>query len=53
MRRLVTVARRAGCARLRADIRADNGPMRRLCARLGMSVHPTADPLVVEAGLAL
>jgi len=53
MRRLITVARREGCARLRADILADNGPMRRLCARLGMSVHPTADPLVVEADLAL
>ncbi|MCU0256405.1 MAG: GNAT family N-acetyltransferase [Vicinamibacterales bacterium] len=53
LRRLITVARRAGCARLRADLLADNGPMRRLCARLGMSIHPTADPLVVEADLAL
>lgn len=53
MRQLITVARRDGCARLRADILADNGPMRRLCARLGMSIHPTADSLVVEADLAL
>jgi acetyltransferase len=53
MRRLITVARREGCARLRADILADNGPMRRLCVRLGMSVHPAADALVVEADLAL
>lgn len=53
LRQLITVARREGCARLRADILAGNGPMRRLCARLGMSVRPTADPLVVEADLAL
>jgi acetyltransferase len=53
MCRLITLARRAGCVRLRADILADNGPMRRLCARLGMSLRPTADPLVVEADLAL
>jgi acetyltransferase len=53
MRQIIAVARREGCARLRADILADNGPMRRLCTRLGLSVHPTADPLVVEADLAL
>jgi len=53
LRQLVTVARQEGCARLRADILADNGPMRRLCARLGIPVGPTADPRVVEANLVL
>lgn len=51
MRQLVNVARLEGCVRLRADVLADNGPMRRLCLRLGLSVHPTTDPRVVEAVL--
>jgi len=53
MRQLIAVARQAGVSRLRADILAENGPMRRLCGRAGFVVRPTADPLVVEAGLAL
>ena len=51
--RIVAAARDEGCARLRADVLADNGPMRRLCGRLGMRVRPTVDPLVVEASLLL
>jgi acetyltransferase len=53
LRHIVTVARQEGCARLRADILVDNGPMRRLCRRLGIPVVPTADPRVVEANLVL
>ena len=53
LQRIIAVARGEGCARLRADVLADNGPMRRLCGRLGMSVRPTGDPLVVEVALSL
>lgn len=53
LQRMIAVARGEGCARLRADVLADNGPMRRLCGRLGMTVRPTDDPLVVEAALSL
>ena len=53
MRHLVAIARREGVSRLRADILAENGPMRRLCARAGIPVRPTGDPLVVEADLTL
>ena len=53
MRQLIAVARQEGVARLRADILAENGPMRRLCARAGIPVRPTADPQLVVADLAL
>jgi acetyltransferase len=53
MRQVIAVARQEGVSRLRADILSENGPMRRLCARAGMPVRPTADPQVVEATLAL
>ena len=53
MQRIIAVARGEACARLRADVLAGNGPMRRLCGRLGMTVRPTGDPLVVEASLVL
>ena len=53
MRQVVRVAKREGVSRLRADILAENGPMRRLCARAGIPVRPTGDPLVVEADLVL
>jgi acetyltransferase len=53
MRHVIAIARREGASRLRADILADNGPMRRLCARAGIPVRPTGDPLVVEADLRL
>jgi acetyltransferase len=53
MRQLVAIAKREGVTRLRADILAENGPMRRLCARAGIPVQPTGDPLVVEADLVL
>jgi acetyltransferase len=53
MRQVVAIARRESVPRLRADILAENGPMRRLCGRAGIPVRPTADPLVVEADLAL
>jgi acetyltransferase len=53
MRQLIAVARQEGVSRLRADILSENGPMRRLCARSGIPVRPTADPLVVEADLVL
>lgn len=53
MRQLLAAARGEGVVRLRADILAENGPMRRLCARAGIPVRPTPDPQVVEADLAL
>jgi acetyltransferase len=53
MRQVIAVARHEGVSRLRADILAENGPMRRLCARAGIPVRPTADPMVVEADLTL
>ena len=53
LQRVIAVARGEGCARLRADVLADNGPMRRLCGRLGMSIRPTDDPQVVEVFLSL
>jgi acetyltransferase len=53
MRQVIAIARQEGVARLRADILAENGPMRRLCARAGIPVRPSADPLEVEADLAL
>ena len=53
MRHVIAIARREGVSRLRADILAENGPMRRLCARAGIAVRPTGDPLVVEADLRL
>jgi acetyltransferase len=53
MRQVIAIARQEGVTRLRADILAENGPMRRLCARAGIPVRPSADPLVVEADLAL
>ena len=52
MRQLIAIARQEGVTRLRADILSENGPMRRLCARAGIPVRPTADPRVVEADLA-
>jgi acetyltransferase len=53
MRQVIAIARQEGVSRLRADILSENGPMRRLCARAGIPVRPTADPQVVEADLAL
>jgi len=53
MTRLVEAARVEGVSRLRADILAENGAMRRLCARAGIPVRPTADPQVVVADLPL
>ena len=53
MRQLIGIARQEGISRLRADILSDNGAMRRLCARAGIPVRPTTDPLVVEADLVL
>ena len=53
MRQVIAAARGEGVSRLRADILSENGPMRRLCARAGIPVRPTADPQVVEADLAL
>jgi acetyltransferase len=53
LRQVIAIARREGVTRLRADILSDNGPMRRLCARAGIPVRPTADPGLVEADLAL
>jgi acetyltransferase len=53
MRQLIAVARQEGISRLRADILAENGPMRRLCSRVGIPVRPTADPQLVVADLAL
>jgi len=52
MRQVIAIARQEGVSRLRADILSENGPMRRLCARAGIAVRPTADPQVVEADLA-
>jgi acetyltransferase len=51
MAQVLTVARQEGVSRVRADILSDNGPMRRLCARVGIPVRPTGDPRVVEAVL--
>ncbi len=53
MCQVITMARGEGVSRLRADILSENGPMRRLCARVGIPVRPTSDPQVVEADLAL
>ena len=53
LRQVIAVARQEGVSRLRADILSENGPMRRLCARVGIPVRPTADPQVVEADLLL
>jgi len=53
MRQVIAVARQESVTRLRADILSENGAMRRLCERSGIPVRPTADPLVVEANLAL
>jgi acetyltransferase len=53
MRQVIAIARQEGVERLRADILAENGPMRRLCARVGIPVRPTDDPLVVAADLAI
>lgn len=53
MRQVIAVARQEDVSRLRADILAENGPMRRLCERAGIPVRPTSDPQVVVADLAL
>jgi acetyltransferase len=53
LRQVVAIARREGVSRLRADILAENGPMRRLCERAGIPVRPTGDPQLVAADLAL
>lgn len=53
LRQVMAIARQEGVSRLRADILSENGPMRRLCARAGLTVRPTADSQVVEADLAL
>jgi acetyltransferase len=53
MRQVIAIARQEGLSRLRADILSENGPMRRLCARAGIPIRPTGDPLVVEADLVL
>jgi len=53
LRRLVALAREARVSRLRADILSENGPMRRLCGRVGIPVRPTPDPQVVVADLRL
>lgn len=53
MRHLITVARQEGVTRLRADILAENGPMRRLCERVGIPVGPASTPHLVAADLAL
>jgi acetyltransferase len=51
MAQVLAVARQQGVSRVRADILSANGPMRRLCARMGIAVRPTGDPQVVEAVL--
>jgi len=53
MRRLIEIARLAGVTRLRADILADNAPMRRMCARVGIPVGPSGDARFVVADLPL
>ena len=53
LRQVIAIARQEGVSRLRADILSENGSMRRLCARAGIPVRPTADPQMVEADLAL
>jgi acetyltransferase len=53
MRRLIEIARSEGLSRLRADVLSENVGMRRLCARVGVSILPTGDPQLVTAELAL
>jgi acetyltransferase len=53
MRQVVAIARQEGLSRLRADILAETGPMRRLCERAGIPVRPTGDPQLVVADLEL
>jgi acetyltransferase len=53
MRAIIDEAARRGLASLGAEVLRNNGPMRRLCQRLGMAVTPTADPQVVRVELPL
>jgi acetyltransferase len=53
MRGIIDEAARRGLTSLGAEVLRNNGPMRRLCERLGMAVTPTADPQVVRVDVPL
>lgn len=53
MRALFDFARARGVTRVQADLLRANVPMQKMCARLGMTLVPSAEPGVVRAWLDL